>query len=193
MYSAGKANKVQKLDRLKRPIKQTVIIALKQAAFRVLPAALLYRLWHLNTRRRPRYLYGDLFRHLEIPVQEGAQLHVGWTDVPGLGGGPVATLFVHDEEVLRLDCFGGDAGHMHINPEQNKLLSTFRSARVYFQPGSIEEQVERAAFELVTNTGVALASNNLSRVRNFSFESRNLSTAARQMADHMKILIAERQ
>ncbi|NQV21626.1 MAG: hypothetical protein HQ511_09440 [Rhodospirillales bacterium] len=174
------------------PIKQTVIVALKQAAFRIVPAALLYRLWHLNTRRRPRFLLGDLSSRREFPVQEGVQLHVGWADVPGVGSGPTASLYVHREEVLRLDCFGGDAGHMHLNPEQNKVHITHGSARVYFQPGDLEEQVDRAAFELVTNTRGALLTNKLARVRDFPLDPQNLSSAAQKMTDYMKGLIAER-
>jgi len=173
--------------------KQKLIVAIKKIAFRVLPAALVFWLWHLNTRRRPRYLRGDLSDLEEIQVQDRAVLYLGWAEVTGVGAGPAASLYVHNEEVLRLDCFGGTAGHMHLNPEQNKLIMTHGSARIYFQPGSREEHVDRAAFELVKNTRGALAANKLSRVRGFELDTEKITAAAERMIEGMRKLIIDHQ
>lgn len=177
--------------RLNRPVKELVIIALKQAAFRIVPAALLYRLWHMNTRRRPRYTNRNLSGRREIPVQDEVTLHVAWAKVRDVGVGPSASLFVHGEEVMRLDCFGGKMGHMHLNPEQNRLLLVNPTARIYFRPQDMEGQIDQAAFDLERNTQGALLTNKVTRIRNFSLDTHNLSAAAGQMADYMRVLIAE--
>jgi hypothetical protein len=179
--------------RPKNLFNQKLIIALKQIAFQILPAGLAYRLWHLNTRRKPRYLRNDITDCHEIGVQACAQLYVGWADVPGGGGGPAASLYVHDEEVVRIDCFGDDHGHMHFNPEQNKLILKHGSPGIHFQAGNCEEHIKRAVFELTTNTQATLLSNKLSRVRNFVFEDQYLSAAAAEMANTMRELKATRR
>lgn len=177
----------------KRPVRLIVIAAVKRAAFNILPAGLIYRLWHRNSRRRPRYLRENLYDRRDIQVQDGAQLYVGWADVSGIGQGPAASLYVHDEEVLRLDCFGGTEGHMHLNPEQNKLILKHGSARIYFEPGSCEAHIARAAFELTKNVPAALLTNKLSRVRDYEFDRNRLSSAAIEMSDIMNKMVVDHQ
>ena len=116
------------------------------------------------------------------------ELWVYWSDVPNVGRGPSASLFVLGEEVLRLDCFGGSEGHMHLNPEQQRFSGRV-TARLYFQDGSRVEHVDRVAFELIANTDAALKSNGLSRVRNFPIDQNALADASNQMRHLMQELL----
>lgn len=85
-----------------------------------------------------------------IPVQEGVFLDVYWRD-DDLGRGPAASLHVRDVEVLRLDCFGGDKAHLHLN------LGGGVTPRWYFPAGTAAEHVDRACFELEHNFAIALS------------------------------------
>ena len=104
-------------------MKLGLIELIKRLALLVLPQPILYRLWHLNRKRRPRTELDSAMDHRVIDVQTGVRLNVYWADVQNVGRGPGASLFVLLEEVMRIDCFGGNAGHMHINPVQQALLA----------------------------------------------------------------------
>ncbi len=159
----------------------------------ILPQPILYRLWHAARRGQPRT---DLDTASDLRVttpQEGVRLEVYWSDVPNVGRGPSASLFVLDEEVIRIDCFGGNDGHMHINPEQVRIILRHDPPRFYFPEGSREDHIERATFELATNTASALKLNMLARVREFPIHMGKLAAAAGQMADEMNDLLVSHE
>jgi hypothetical protein len=107
------------------------------------------------------------------------------------GAGPCASLFVLDEEVLRLDYFAGSTAHMHLNPVQLNLpLPWDVTPRIAFPPGDARAQIDRAAFELEMNTKTALQMNQLARLRGFPIERAALAEAAMQMKDYMLELTA---
>ncbi len=161
----------------------------QRLALAVLPEPVLYRLLHLYVRRTPRPTL-DTARDDRIVVpQAGLELHVYWSDVPGVGAGPSASLFVAREEVIRFDCFGGGDGHMHLNPQQAMLASGPPAPRLYFPRGSREDHVARAVFEIVANASAAMKTNRLRRVREFPLDDRCLEVAAREMATHMAELM----
>lgn len=151
-----------------------------------LPEPIAYRLLHYHSRRDTRSMLAREGERWKLSPQENVILRVHWADVPNVGRGPSASLFVLEEEVLRLDCFGGRQGHMHLNPMQQRYCSRL-IARLFFPEGPRSEQVDRAAFELVTNYDAALKSNRLSYIRNFSIDRIALADAARQM----KLLMQE--
>ncbi len=161
---------------------------LRRIALIVLPEPIFYRLLHYITRRRPITAFETASDRRKISPQEDVELWVYWSDVPNVGRGPTASLFVLREEVLRLECFGGSEGHMHLNPEQQRF-SGHVTARLYFQDGSRVEHVDRAAFELIANTDAALKSNRLSRVRNFPIDQNALADASNQMRHLMQELL----
>jgi hypothetical protein len=154
-----------------------------------LPQPLVYELWHQKVikNRRPDQKTASDVRVLR--PQEGVILEVYWARVP-VGWGPAASLSILKEEVLRLDCFGGQFGHMHFNPRQDMLLeeSGFPHPRIYFQPGSILQQIERSAFELTHNAMYAKGTNLLRRVRRFPLDQMALKEAAPEMIKHMHAL-----
>ncbi len=172
-------------------MKLGLIELIKRLALLVLPQPILYRLWHLNRKRRPRTELDSAMDHRVINVQTGVRLNVYWADVPNVGRGPGASLFVLLEEVMRIDCFGGNAGHMHINPVQQALLAGWDTTpRVYFPPGTRESHIDRAAFELTRNTPAALQTNQLARIRSVPIEKKNLTDAALEMKAYMNELLA---
>ncbi len=159
----------------------------------LLPPSILYRLWHADYRRRPRTDIDTASDLRVMTPQEGVRLEVYWSDVPNVGRGPSASLFVLEEEVVRLDCFGGNDGHMHINPEQVRIILRRYTPRLYFPEGSREDHIERATFELATNTPSALKLNMLARVREFPIDMGKLAAAAGQMADEMNDLLVSHE
>ena len=87
-------------------MKSRVEDALKRWSLTVVPPELLYRLWHRRRRGMPRTEDGTTEELRSIAVQDGVYVDVYWT-VVAQGSGPCASLFVLDEEVLRLWFFIG--------------------------------------------------------------------------------------
>ncbi len=172
-------------------MRATLEVVIKQVALTVVPHRLLYWLWHLRRKGRPRTGDDNAEDTRVIPVQNGARLEVYWNTNP-LGPGPAASLYVLDEEVLRLDCFGGATGHMHINPVQaNLALPWTTTPRYMFPPDRLEAHIDRSVFELTKNTQAALQTNLLGRVRSFTIESARLVDAAEQMKTQMFDLLTK--
>jgi hypothetical protein len=159
--------------------------AIKNLSLMVVPPELLYRLWHKRRRGLPRTEDGTTEELRSIDVQVGVRLDVYWT-VVAQGAGPCASLFVLDEEVLRLDCFAGNTAHMHLNPVQLNLpLPWSITPRIAFPPGDAETQIDRGKFELVSNTKAALQMNQLAKFRKFPIKRAALVEASNQMASYM--------
>ena len=148
---------------------------------------------------RHRSLPGKMYFHMRkagarvIQLQD-AYLIVHWSDFPPVGSGPSASLYVLQEEVMRIDCFGGVDGHMHFNPEQdylNNRLDTARTPRIYFPEGSRQDHVDRAVFELKRNVSAALAMNVLPAIQDYSFDFDELEAAAEQMGGLMTNMLVK--
>ena len=159
-----------------------------RVALFVLPQPLLYELWHKKSLKHRRPEEDDAKGNRIICPQDGVKLEIYWSEVPNVGCGPSASLFVLDEEVLRLDCFGDEDGHMHMNPLQLHVFGWSNISRIRFSPRPVLEQIERGAFELRRNAGAATALNMLRRVRDFSLDPNALNAAAQEMAKHMRAL-----
>jgi hypothetical protein len=177
--------------------------AIKQLALSMLPNSVLWRLWHIRRRGLPRTALECASDRRVISVQDGVTLDVYWAAIPDppvehrrgeynqLGhNGPCVSLFVLREEVMRLECFGGLDGHMHMNPEQQGLLAGWGSQH-YFPDGSRESQVERAAFELIENSQAFLLANQLSRIRDFRIDEERLAEAVAETEAYMNELLAK--
>jgi len=95
-------------------------------------------------KMRPEYsIRNDVQR---LPISDGVELEVYWKKLK-LGKGPACSLFMLEEEILRIDCFGKGAGHMHIA----LFLPGNGEHRLWMCEATIEEQVARARFELYRN------------------------------------------
>ncbi len=166
----------------------SILGILRRIALIMLPEPIFYRLLHYITRQRPRTALETASDRRKISPQEDVDLWVYWSDVPNVGRGPSASLSVLREEVLRLDCFGGSEGHMHLNLQQQRFSGRV-GVRLYFQDGSRAEHVDRGAFELIANADAALKSNGLSRVRSFPIDQNALADASNQMRLLMQELL----
>ncbi len=160
-------------------------------AFSTLPTPILFKLWYENRRKHLRVDI-ETATEKELISFSGGVIAVYWADVPGVGSGPGASLYVQAEEVMRLDCFGSHMGHMHINPEQGHLMyrhGEHMTARLYFPEGSREEHVERATFEMRNNAFVALQMNALPMIQKHKLDKNDLMQATAQMHQAMMHLI----
>lgn len=115
-----------------------------------------------------------------MAIPGGLRLEVYWLGPPA-GPGPSASVYAGDDEVMRLDCFGGGRGHMHLNMKQARLAPGGGAARLAFGPGDVEDDIDRAAFELRTNLGYALKLNRRARVRAMAPHPKDLAAAAEWM------------
>ena len=115
---------------------------------------------------------------VEYPIQDDVRLEVYWRD-DATGYGPASSLYVFDYEVLRLDCFGGDQGHCHINPQQNRGL------RLCYAEGTCQEQIDRSAFELQNNLPFCLGTNQDKKIQEVNIDWEQLELAIRQMRKKM--------
>ncbi len=103
------------------------IWVLRRIGLIVLPEPIFYRLLHYITRQRPRTALETASDRRKISPQEDVELWIYWRNAAYVRYGPSASLFVLREEVLRLDCYGGSLGHMHLNPQQQGLTCQISS------------------------------------------------------------------
>ena len=125
------------------------------------------------------------------PVQDNVRLDVYWVG-GAFGPGPGASLYVYGDEILRLDCFGGRAGHLHMNVRQSRESSSDVTPRLYFPQGSIPDHIERATFELETNVAYCTQLARDPRIRAVRIEPSRLHQAANLMREQMLSLFREK-
>ena len=144
-------------------------------------------------REEPRRTDGAHIRECQSrSLGENLRLDVYWVSGE-LGPGPAASLCAFDDEVLRLDCFGGQKGHMHLNLKQTRLVPHGGGARLKFPTGSVEEHVARATFELIQNARYALRTNLRRRIRDLEPSEATLLEAGVWMERRMLELVAHRR
>ena len=117
-------------------------------------------------------------------IQPGAYLVVFWK-VLKIGRGPAVSLYVHGEEVLKIDCFGEGKGHYHVNARQWRRQLPGIVQRLYLPETTVEAQVERAVFELQRNTSVYLQQNDDPRIRRVVLDPIRLREATERMKTTM--------
>lgn len=81
-----------------------------------------------------------------LAVSEGVRIEVFWKKLK-LGKGPALSLFMLEEEILRIDCFGKAAAHLHVA----FFLPGKGEKRLWMSEQKVEEQISRARFELYRN------------------------------------------
>ena len=162
------------------------------AAYSTLPQTPVFRWWRGNLKNRLSFHLQK--SDVQVIEFQGAQLLVHWSDFPPIGSGPSASLYILEEEVMRLDCFGGEDGHMHFNPPQLTLvnrLDSNKTPRIYFPPGSRQEHVDRAAFELKKNVVAALEMNLLPEIQNYRLDAHEVEAAAERMHGLMTNMLTQ--
>jgi hypothetical protein len=83
-----------------------------------------------------------------VPVSDEVRLEVFWKDLAH-GKGPAVSLFILEEEILRIDCFGSERPHLHAS----FFMPAEGESRLFMPEATVEAQIERAKFELCRNFG----------------------------------------
>ena len=131
-----------------KPIK-ALIRRVVRVLFRQLSAAWQYALrrdWYSRFEKHPQFRSArqDLHR---IPITGHAFIDVFWKKLP-IGRVPAASVVIHNQEVLRVDCFGPGKGHLHASLFQQVPAPELR---LFFPETTIREQIDRSVFEVTRN------------------------------------------
>ncbi|MEX2127595.1 MAG: glycosyltransferase [Xanthobacteraceae bacterium] len=159
-----------------------------EKTFSRLPAWLKRRIRY-HGKEPPRSASSHISELEILYVQRDIRVEVYWVG-PKFGPGPAASVYVFDDEVMRFDCYGGGAGHMHLNLKQSRLTSKGGSARI-MMPGSISDNIDRACFELNYNLEYCLRLNRKPNIHKTKLKSVRVSEAADWMRDRLKKLAAQ--
>ena len=138
----------------------------------------------LSARGWPR---GDTDEVLEVEVPAPFRLEAYWLRV-GDDEGPAYSLFREDDEVLRVDCLG-PKGHIHYGLAEARHRGP-AEARVYLPSSTVDEQVDRAAFELARNVGYCVGLDRRRSVRSTPVDAEAFARAAGEVAGHLHALVA---
>lgn len=109
-------------------------------------------------------------------IRPGVSLDIYWLSTEGRQG-PAASLLIFGDEVMRLDCLGPGAGHMHLNLKQARGLPNGTAARLYFREQDVVAQIERACFEVEHNLPYVLTLNVSARIRRLRLSSAEIQRA----------------
>jgi hypothetical protein len=138
----------------------------------------------LSARGWPRSDTADV---LEVAVPAPYRLEAYWLRV-GDDEGPAYSLFLAGDEILRVDCIGAD-GHIHYGLAESRQRQP-AEPRVYLPPTSVDDQVDRAAFELARNVGYCTGLHRRRSVRSTPVDTEAFARAAGEVADHLHALVA---
>ena len=141
------------------------------------------RVW-LSPPKHRSLISGNLSAVVTVPIQPAVFLEVYWVGM-SFGWGPGASLTIHDQEILRFDCFGGNQGHLHARSRGGI------GGRLYFEEGTVESHIERAIFELKRNLNWYLAFSENPKITNIKIDPVRLCEATDQMRTYMLDLAAE--
>jgi hypothetical protein len=140
----------------------------------------------LTARGWPRGHTEDVLR---VDVPEPFRLEAYWLHV-GDDQGPAYSLFFEADEILRVDCIGAK-GHIHYGLAESRHRSP-AEPRVYLPPSDVDQQVDRAAFELARNVGYCTGLHRRRSVRTMPVDTDAFARAAHEVADHLHALLAQR-
>lgn len=173
---------------------------------RILPASWLPGLRSI-TRRLPRhwfYLTNDRrlwwitgeaeemqkrSRLVRYDLQEGCFLETYLNDQTSADGrryfGSAACLVVHGSDILRFDCLGQPLGHYHAAAPYPHGIRKGLVGEIWLPEKTIEEQIDRAIFELQRNSGFYLQKHPRRKVRNTRFDEQRLVAVCAEMKTKM--------
>jgi hypothetical protein len=109
-----------------------------------------------------------------LKVHGGVEIHVFWKQVDA-GSGPSCSVFVLGHELMKFDCFGEPYGHFHIALSA-RAGSTCNILR--FDVATVEQQIDRAVFELANNLVYYCERCVHPAVRAFSMDQSAIASAA---------------
>ncbi|MGQ0801334.1 MAG: hypothetical protein ACT4NL_14650 [Pseudomarimonas sp.] len=101
-----------------------------------------------------------------------------------------ASIYVHTEEVLRVDCLGA-GGHFHLNLRQSSLIAAGAVMRIAFLRDSVAEQVIEAGEVIRRNLRQAIACNWHPRVREQAISDEQAAQLAVAVVADLQQLLTE--
>jgi hypothetical protein len=99
--------------------------------------------------------------------------------------GPAAGLVVHGSEIIRFDCVGHPLGHYHAARAYPYGIRKGLAGELWLPEKTMEDQVERAMFEVQRNWSYYLTSHPRRKVRNTRFDQDRLAALCAKMKSKM--------
>lgn len=103
----------------------------------------------------------------QFRIAQNAHFEVYWKVIDKVGFGPALSLYIENEELLRFDFFGPEKGHFHV---QTMLPAPASENRLFFNENKVEQQIDRAFFELDKNLHWYTQRHPLKSIRLFNIE-----------------------
>jgi hypothetical protein len=132
-------------------------------------------------RKRPNLVRYDL--------QEGCFLETYLNNQIGADGklyfGAAACLVVHEFDIMRFDCVGYPIGHYHFAARYPYGIRKGLTGEIWLPEKTIEEQIDRAIFELQRNSGFYLQKHPKRKVRNTRLNEERLAAVCAEMKSKM--------
>jgi hypothetical protein len=128
-------------------------------------------------------------RLVRYDLQQGCFLETYLNDQISADGtryfGPVACLVVHGSDILRFDCIGHPFGHYHVAAPYPHGIRKGLVGEIWLPERTIQEQVERAIFELQRNSAHYMQAHPRRKVRNTRFDEERLAAVCAEMKSRM--------
>jgi hypothetical protein len=168
-----------------------LIDTIKQAYHASLAFELRQRIRAAVQPKRLRSCRTDIQNVVTHSIQSDVVMEVYWvTEL--FGPGPGASIYIVGDEVLRFDCFGGDAGHFHFNIRQARYVPQGEMTRVFFAPGTVQEHIDAAAIHLRRNLEYARGMNLDPKVRKIKLDQPSLDRASELMRTELMRIAASK-
>jgi hypothetical protein len=170
--------------------------------FRVFTQRLPKRWLHLTNDRRFWWFTGEELAMQERPrlvrfeLQEGCFLETYLNDQIDAAGnvyfGPAACLVVHGSDIVRFDCLEPDRGHYHLASRYPYGARRALMGEIWLPEKTLEQQVDRAIFELQHNSAHFIEMHPRRKVRNTQLDKERLTAVCAQARSKMIEDIAQR-
>jgi hypothetical protein len=116
-------------------------------------------------------------------IQPGLYLDVFWKILP-IGKGPALSIFLHEQELLRFDCYGGGKGHYHLQFCEGGIGRRHR-----LSGKTVAEQIDTIFLNLSDYLSLQIHQHTNPKLRHFSVNTEQLGIvcvqARHQMHDYV--------
>jgi len=99
---------------------------------------------------------------LKIDIQDNLYVLV-FHKILSSGFGTAVSLYIHEHEFLKFDCFGENKGHYHI-------YDSVTNNTIYFDEKTCIEQINRSCYELANNINIYLNKSSRNNIREFTID-----------------------
>jgi hypothetical protein len=144
------------------------------------------RLWWFTGEAEEMQNRTNLVRY---DLQEGCFMETYFNELVGPDGtrcsGPAACLVVHGSDIMRFDCLEHSFGHYHVATPYPHGIRKGLVGEIRLPEKTVEEQIERAIFELQRNSSYYLQTHPRRKVRNTCFDEERLAAVCAEMKSKM--------